>query len=189
MAFYRLFKGVDQHLAVLVVIFGGVMPAVLYIVNAVSDLGVLTILQKASTLTAFDKPQRDAISILLLDLHGDLNTAAAILWGVWLFPLAILAYRSRFLPRLLGVWLALGGLSWVAWCFTGVLFPEYRDRVSRGLPTRHARRDCAHSMARDQGCHANGVGNSVTLMWCSRRFASKWPSWSTSSRCNAWRRN
>ncbi len=129
MAFYRLFKGVDQHLAVLVVIFGGVMPAVLYIVNAVSDLGVLTILQKASTLTAFDKPQRDAISILLLDLHGDLNTAAAILWGVWLFPLAILAYRSRFLPRLLGVWLALGGLSWVAWCFTGVLFPEYRDRV------------------------------------------------------------
>ena len=129
MAFYRLFRGVDQHLAVLVAILGGVMPAVLYIVNAVSDLGVLTIMQQASSLSAFDKPQRDSISMLLLDLHGDLNTAAAILWGVWLFPLAILVYRSRFLPRFLGVWLALGGLSWVIWCLTGVLLPEYSGRV------------------------------------------------------------
>ncbi|MGA3372494.1 MAG: DUF4386 domain-containing protein [Terracidiphilus sp.] len=129
MAFYRLFKGIDQHLAVLVAILGGVMPAVLYIVNAISDLGVLTILKKASALSAFDKPQRDAISMLLLYLHNDLNTAAAILWGLWLFPLAILVYRSRFLPQFLGVWLALGGVSWVTWCFTGVLLPEYRDRV------------------------------------------------------------
>src|SRR5690349_9509082 len=29
LAFYRLFQGVDQHLAVLVVIFGGVMPALI----------------------------------------------------------------------------------------------------------------------------------------------------------------
>jgi hypothetical protein len=67
--------------------------------------------------------------MLLLYLHNDLNTAAAILWGLWLFPLAILVYRSRFLPQFLGVWLALGGVSWVTWCFTGVLLPEYRDRV------------------------------------------------------------
>ncbi|HEX2611545.1 MAG TPA: DUF4386 domain-containing protein, partial [Gemmatimonadales bacterium] len=32
MAFYRLFQGVDQHLAVLVIIFGGVMPALIYFV-------------------------------------------------------------------------------------------------------------------------------------------------------------
>ena len=39
LAFYRLFKGVDQYLAVLVVILGGVMPAVIYFVNVVNDLG------------------------------------------------------------------------------------------------------------------------------------------------------
>src|SRR5438132_6401951 len=37
LAFYRLFKEVDQYLAVLVVIFGGVMPALIDFVGVVSD--------------------------------------------------------------------------------------------------------------------------------------------------------
>src|SRR5438309_8912321 len=49
------------------------------------------------------------------------NTAAETLWGVWLFPLALLVYRSRFLPRFLGVWLALGGFAYVLLSLTGEL--------------------------------------------------------------------
>src|SRR5438874_7834901 len=47
LAFYRLFKSVDRNLAVLVVIFGGVMPATIYFVNVVSDLGALTVVRGA----------------------------------------------------------------------------------------------------------------------------------------------
>src|SRR5258708_32471818 len=36
LAFYRLFKDVDQYLAVLVVIFGGIMPALINFVGVVS---------------------------------------------------------------------------------------------------------------------------------------------------------
>jgi hypothetical protein len=43
MAFYRLFKGVDQNLAMLVVIFGGVMPALTDFIGVVSDAGVLNL--------------------------------------------------------------------------------------------------------------------------------------------------
>src|SRR5260370_10859026 len=43
LAFYRLFQGVDPYLAVLVVILGGVMPAVIYFVNVVNDLGALMV--------------------------------------------------------------------------------------------------------------------------------------------------
>src|SRR5216683_5358108 len=39
LAFYRLFAGVGWNLAVLVVIFGGLMPAVIYFVGVVSDFG------------------------------------------------------------------------------------------------------------------------------------------------------
>jgi len=129
LAFYRLFERVDRNLAVLVVILGGVMPAVIYLVNAVSDLGALTAASGADFLSAFDKPQRDALAMLFLKLHGHQNTAAEILWGVWLFPLAALVYRSRFLPPFLGVWLALGGLAYVVLSFTGVLAPQYQDKV------------------------------------------------------------
>jgi hypothetical protein len=129
LAFYRLFKGVDQYLAVLVVILGGVMPALIDFVNVVSDAGALMVARGADFLSVFDKPQRDALVMLLLRLHDHQNTAAEILWGLWLFPLAILVYRSRFLPRFLGVWLVINGIAYVIMSFTGLLLPQYQNKV------------------------------------------------------------
>ncbi len=129
MAFYRLFKGVDQNLAVLVVIFGGVMPALINFVSVVSDAGALMVVRGAEFLSVFDKPQRDALAMLFLRLRHHQNTAAEILWGVWLFPLAVLVYRSRFLPRFLGVWLAIGGFAYVILSLTGELLPQYQEKV------------------------------------------------------------
>jgi hypothetical protein len=129
LAFYRLFKGVDQHLAVLVVIFGGVMPATINFVSVVSDAAALMVVRGADFLSVFDKPQRDALAMLFLRLGDHQNTAAEILWGVWLLPLAMLVYRSRFLPRFLGVWLATGGFAYVILSLTGELLPQYQDKV------------------------------------------------------------
>jgi hypothetical protein len=80
-------------------------------------------------LSVFDKPQRDALAMLLLNLRDQQNTAAEILWGVWLFPLAMLVYRSRFLPRFLGVWLVINGFAYVILSLTGELLPQYQDKV------------------------------------------------------------
>ena len=129
LAFYRLFKGVDQYLAVLVVIFGGIMPAIIDFIGVVDDFGVLTVVRGANFLTVFDKPQRDALALLFLRLRDNQNTAAEILWGVWLLPLAVLVYRSRFLPRFLGVWLVINGLAYIIISVTGVLLPQYQGKV------------------------------------------------------------
>ena len=129
LAFYRLFKGVDQYLAVLVVILGGVMPALIYFVGVVDDFGALTVVRGADFLSVFDKPQRDALALLFLRLRDHQNTAAEILWGLWLLPLAVLVYRSRFMPRFLGVWLAINGFAYVVLSFTGILLPQYQNKV------------------------------------------------------------
>ena len=129
MAFYRLFSGVDRELAVLVVIFGGVMPALLTFVGVVSDAGALMFVRGADFLSVFDKPQRDALAMVFLRLRDQQNTAAEILWGLWLLPLALLVYRSHFLPRFLGVWLAINGFAYVIVSLTGELLPQYQDRV------------------------------------------------------------
>jgi hypothetical protein len=129
LALYRLFSGVDRNLAVQVVIFGGVMPALIYFVGVVSDFGALIFVHGADYLTVFDKPQRDALAMLFLQLRDRQNTAAEILWGVWLIPLAILTYRSRFMPRFLAVWLAINGLAYVVLSFTGILYPRYQGAV------------------------------------------------------------
>jgi hypothetical protein len=129
LAFYRLFKGVDQDLAVQVVIFGGVMPATVNIVGVVSDAAALMVARGGEFLSVFDKPQRDALAMLFLKLGDHQYTAAEILWGVWLLPLALLVYRSRFLPRFLGVWLAINGFAYVIMSLTGELLPQYQGKV------------------------------------------------------------
>jgi hypothetical protein len=43
--------------------------------------------------------------------------------------LAILVYRSRFLPRFLGVWLAINGFAYVLLSLTGELLPQYQNKM------------------------------------------------------------
>jgi uncharacterized membrane protein len=38
-------------------------------------------------------------------------------------------YRSRFLPRFLGVWLVIAGFAWVIQSLTGLLLPRYQGKV------------------------------------------------------------
>lgn len=129
LAFYRLFAGVDRSLAVQVVIFGGVMPAILDLVGIACDLAALMVARGGHFLAAFDQPQRDALGMLFLRLRDGQNTAAEILWGMWLLPLALLVYRSRLLPRFLGVWLGINGVAYVIVSLTGVLWPNYQAKV------------------------------------------------------------
>ena len=130
LAFYRLFRGVDRTLAVLVVILGGVMPACIDFFNTVNDAAALILIRGADFLSVFDKPQRDALAMLFLKLHGQEVVAAEILWGLWLLPLALLAYRSRFIPRFIGVWLIVNGFAYLATSLTGLLWPQYEAMVS-----------------------------------------------------------
>lgn len=130
LALYRLFKGVDQKLAVLMVILGGVLPAAIDFFNVLNDAAALMLVRGADFLSVFDKPQRDALALLFLRLHHQEIVAAEILWGLWLFPLAVLAYRSGFLPRFLGVWLIINGFAYLAMSFTGLLLPQSEDMVS-----------------------------------------------------------
>ena len=102
LAFYQVFKGVDQNPAVQVILFGGVTPTTIYFSNVVNDLGALMIVRGADFLSVFDKPQQDALAMLFLGLHNLTNTGAEILWGVWLFPLGparIQIEASAALPR------------------------------------------------------------------------------------------
>jgi hypothetical protein len=130
LALYRLFKGVDQSHATLVVILGGVLPGAIYFFNVLNDAAALMLVHGADFLSVFEKPQRDALAMLFLRLHGQEIVAAEILWGLWLFPLAVLVLRSGFLPRFLGYWLIINGLAYLTLSLMGLLLPQYKDAVS-----------------------------------------------------------
>jgi hypothetical protein len=130
LALYRLFKGVNQGLAVLMVILGSLMVTPIFFVNTVNDAAALLFVRGGGYLSVFDKPQREALARLFLDLHHQLDLANEIFWGLWLIPYGLLVYKSRFLPRILGVWLIIACFAYLALSLTGFLLPAYEDQVN-----------------------------------------------------------
>lgn len=123
LALYRLLKDVNQVLAGLMALLI-LFDVPLAFLSTANQVATLTIARGADFLAVFDKPQRDALAILLLEFDNAGALVSQVLWGLWLLPLGWLVYRSRFLPRFLGLWLILNGLAYVAMSSTGLFFPE-----------------------------------------------------------------
>ena len=128
LALYDLLKGINRRHASLMVTLVVVSIPIAFL-NEVNSFAALNLIRGADFLSIFDKPQRDALAMLFLNLHFQGLVVDEIFFGLWLLPLALLVYRSRFLPRFLGVWLAIDGLAWVILSLTGILSPQYYDKV------------------------------------------------------------
>jgi len=128
LALYELLKGVNRRHATLMVILIVVSIPIAFL-NEVNSIAALLLVRGADFLSIVEKPQRDALAMLFLNLHNRGFTVAEIFWGLWLFPLGALVYRSRFLPRFLGVWLGIAGFAWVMVSLTGILLPQYLSKV------------------------------------------------------------
>jgi hypothetical protein len=134
LALYDLLKGVNQRHASLWVILVVVAIPIAFL-NELNSIAALVLVRGADFLSTVEKPQRDALAMLFLSLHKEGIGVIEMCWGLGFFPLALLVYRSRFLPRFLGVWLAIDGLAYVILGLTGVLLPQYQDKVfSYGQP-------------------------------------------------------
>jgi hypothetical protein len=129
LALYRLLKEVDQSLAVLMVILGCLMQTPIFFFNTANDVAALLFARGADFLSVFDKPQRDAFALLFLNLHYRLDIANMMFAGLWLLPFGLLVYRSRLLPRFLGVWLMMACFAYLALSFSGLLFSGNEDKV------------------------------------------------------------
>ena len=69
------------------------------------------------------------LATLFLNLHHQVDLAGMMFAGLWLLPFGLLVYRSRFLPRLLGVWLMLACFPYVALSLSGFLRPGTENKV------------------------------------------------------------
>src|SRR5207249_7334173 len=128
LALFDLLKGVNRRHASLMVTLIVVSIPIAFL-NELNSIAALVLVRGTDFLSIFEKPQRDALAMLFLNLHHHGFVVAEIFWGLWLFPLGLLVYRSRFLPRFLGVWIAIAGIAWVILSLTGILAPQYQDKV------------------------------------------------------------
>jgi hypothetical protein len=132
LALYDLLKGVNQrHASVMLTLIVVSIPIAL--LNELNSIAALILVRGTDFVSIFEKPQRDALAMLFLTLHSRGLTIAAIFWGLWLFPLGLLVYRSGFFPRILGVLLVANCFSYVVTSFTTLILPQHESIVDRWM--------------------------------------------------------
>ncbi len=132
LALYDLLKGVNQRHASLML--GLIVVSIpIALLNELNAIAALILVRGADFLSIFEKPQRDALAMLFLNLHSHGFGIAEIFWGLWLFPLGLLVYRSGFFPRILGVLLMARCFAYVVESLMPLLLPRYEDVVSRWM--------------------------------------------------------
>jgi len=121
---YKLFKPVNKNHASLMVIFAlvGVPIAML---NTLNRVAALLLLNGADYLKVFEPDQLHTLVMLFLNLNEQGVLIASIFWGLWLFPLGYLIYKSGYFPRILGALVVIAGFGYLLGSFTHFLLPNY----------------------------------------------------------------
>jgi hypothetical protein len=127
---YTLFKDVDKKYAMLMVISVSVAVA-FSVVNLINQIAPLVFLSGADFLSAFTKPQLDAIALAFLRLRSSGFEVVAAFWGLWLFPFGMLIIRSRFLPKALGILLIVACFASLVHSFGCIALPAYKYVIAR----------------------------------------------------------
>ena len=133
--FHSMFKPVSRRLSLAAAAFSMIGIAVLA-VDGFFLLAALRFLDAPSYLmVGMATPQREAMALLSLKLHGDGYDLSLVFFGVYCLMLGWLVWRSRFLPRLIGALMALAGLCYLinsvadlaAPALAGALSPHLMD--------------------------------------------------------------
>jgi Domain of unknown function (DUF4386) len=126
---YKLLKPVNQTMASLMVVFL-LLGVPIAMFNELNHIAALLLLGGADYLRVFTADQLQALVPLLLDLHKQGINIAGIFWGLWLFPMGYLVFKSGFLPKILGILLILGCFGYLVDSFGAFLLPSNQVSIA-----------------------------------------------------------
>ena len=110
--FYLLMRPVSRSLALLMVFFDLILCAVTAF-GTVFQLAPVVILGGSSYLSVFDVKQLQALALLSIYVGGQAGHVSLVFAGVFQLFFGYLIYRSTFLPRIIGVLIAVAGVGWL----------------------------------------------------------------------------
>ena len=118
---YKLLEPVNKNHALFMVVLAlvGVPIAML---NTLNRIAALLLLNSADQMMFF------------LNLNEQGVLIATIFWGLWLFPLGYLIYKSGYFPKILGVLLIMAGFGYLLDSLTHFILPNYANYEAIFLP-------------------------------------------------------
>ncbi|NOT94283.1 DUF4386 domain-containing protein [Ferruginibacter sp.] len=121
---YKLLKPVNETFARLMVILAVVSVPVSF-ANSQNMFSVLSLISGESYLKVFSNDQLQSQVLLYLNHYDNGNLTISIFSGLWLFPFGYLVFKSKFLPKILGIFLMLGCFGYLINFLGHSLVPHY----------------------------------------------------------------
>jgi Domain of unknown function (DUF4386) len=109
---YDLFKPVNRRVslfAAFVILVGCAIQAL----ASVLYLAPMLILNAGNSFSAFTTEELQALAYVFVRLNGYAFNTYLVFFGLWCVLIGFLIFRSTFMPRVLGVLLAIAGLGWM----------------------------------------------------------------------------
>jgi hypothetical protein len=128
--FFVLFAGVSRPIALLAAFFRLTHVALLATITLL-HFAPLAYLSTTAPLKGMSTPQLQAEAFALLRLHSIGYNIALFFFGLNCIALGYLIWRSSFLPRLIGAWLAIAGAAYVANSAVHFLAPAFGAQFFR----------------------------------------------------------
>ncbi len=122
--FYDLFKVVNRRLAMTVVFFTLVGTAV-ESAGLLNQFAPLTLLDGGRYSTAFTAEQLQALVYMPVTLATNGYDINSVFFGFYGLTIGYLVFRSTFLPRVIGVLLAVGASCYLAYSVADILAPAF----------------------------------------------------------------
>lgn len=114
---YKLFEPVNK-------VYSSIM-VILAIVSV--PITMLNELNKLAALQSLNNPEQ-MMFFLNLGMQG--IDIASIFWGLWLFPLGHLAYKSGYFPKIIGIAVIVAGFGYTLGSFVKLLIPNLAALLS-----------------------------------------------------------
>ena len=129
---YRLLKEVNKNAALLMMVFGlSAVPIMMF--NMLNQFAGLLILSGLDYLSVFSMEQLNALALLFFDLYSYGYFIAGIFSGIFLLPLGFLVFKSRFMPKTLGILVMLGCFGYLLEIFAVFVLPSFELLAFLGL--------------------------------------------------------
>ena len=126
---YALLRPVSKYLSLLAAFFG-LGGIAIGAATSLVRLAPLVLLRSDQYLSTFTPNQLQTMALAALRLYEQAFLIAMVFFGLQCVLVGCLIVRSTFLPRILGVLLALGGLSYVISSLANFLAPAFGARLA-----------------------------------------------------------
>lgn len=114
LSLYGLLNSVNRSYSRLMVVFAVVSVPITFF-QGLMQLAALEFIHGPSFLSILPPAQMTAVAQVFLDLGSQVLYLNDIFFGLWLLPFGVLVYRSKFIPRILGVLLLINGFAYLGY--------------------------------------------------------------------------